>query len=172
MSSRRISALAAAAALAAGTLSFGFTCARASAAPDCSSNKNLWHVHRRLDGAISQLQHDERDYGGHRAAAVDDLVAARGDLVAAEQYAVNVDHDDPSCFQASGPTGGTGGGTRGQGGSNYNIANVGRWVGRLTEQLQNDQRDYGGHRAAAVAQLQKAQAELNAAEQYAAAHGY
>ena len=37
--------------------------APAMARTDCSSNANLAHVHRRLDGAIDQLSHDQRDYG-------------------------------------------------------------------------------------------------------------
>jgi outer membrane murein-binding lipoprotein Lpp len=140
--------------------------APAFARPDCSSNANLWHVHRRLDGAIDQLSHDQRDYAGHRVAALNDLQNARGQIMAAEQYAVNVDHDNPACFRASGSTGGSDRhwGMRGQGGSNANIIGVRRWVERLINQLQSDQRDYGGHRVAAIDDMQAAREQLVAAE--------
>ncbi len=148
-------------------LAVAFACgAPALAKPDCSSNASLWHVHRRLDGAIDQLQHDQRDYAGHRVAAINDLQSARGQIVAAEQYAVSVDHDNPACFRASGPTGGSdvNWGMRGQGGSNSNVTNVRRWVENMIDQLQSDQRDYGGHRVAAINAMQAARTQLIAAE--------
>jgi len=146
----------------------------ALANPDCSSNANLWHVHRRLDGAMDNLNHDTHDYGGHRVAAINDLESARKALVAAEQYAVNTDHDNPACFRASGPAGGSDAawGTRSQLGSNANIGGVARWVGNLVYQLNSDRRDYGGYRAAAVTDMRAAQAQLQAAQAYARSHGY
>src|SRR5579872_2354784 len=148
-------------------LAVAFACAApALARPDCSSNANLWHVHRRLDGAIDQLQHDQRDYAGHRVAAINDLQSARSQIIAAEQYAVNVDRENPACFRASGPTGGSdvNWGMRGQGGSNSNVMGVRRWVENMIDQLQSDQHDYGGHRVAAINAMQAARSELIAAE--------
>ena len=160
----RSSILALSAAFALG--SFVSSVAAASARPDCSSNANLWHVHRRLDGAIDQLQHDQHDYGGHRVTAMNDLQNARNEIVAAEQYAVNVDRENPACFQAHGPTGGSdvNWGRRWQGGSNSNLMSVRRWVERMIDQLQTDQHDYGGHRVAALSDMQAARGELVAAE--------
>ena len=148
--------------------------APASAMPQCASNANLWHVHRRIEGAIDQLSHDQSDYGGHKAAALNDLTTARGELVAAEQYAVQRYNDSPACFQAHGPVGGSAfaWGTRGQGGSNRDIWGVRRWVAGLIGQLNRDNRDYGGHKAAAINALQAARGEMLAAEQYAQGHGY
>lgn len=160
----RLTALGLALAFSFGSLAFAATAAPASARPDCSSNANLWHVHRRLNGAIAQLGKDTHDYAGHRVAAMTDLQNARTELVAAEQYAVATDHDNPACFQAHGPTGAGAPGERGQAGSNVDIKMVTRWVSRLTSQLQSDQRDYGGHRATAVSDLQAAVKELQAAE--------
>jgi len=137
----------------------------ASAKTDCSSNANIWHVHRRLDGTIDHLQHDESDYGGHKVAAMNDLQNARTELVAAEQYAVGTDHDNPACFKARGGTGGSDvkSGARGERGSDADVRYVVRWVGRLAGQLDRDQRDYGGHRVKAIAALHAAQGELRTA---------
>jgi hypothetical protein len=51
------------------------------------SNQNMWVVRGRVEAMIDQLQHDDRDYGGHRAAALNDLQAARHEIVDAEQFA-------------------------------------------------------------------------------------
>lgn len=51
------------------------------------SNQNMWSVRGHVDAMIDQLQHDDRDYGGHRAAAINDLQAARHEIVDAEQFA-------------------------------------------------------------------------------------
>jgi hypothetical protein len=142
--------------------------------PNCSSDANIWHVHRRLDGAIDRLSHDQHDYGGNRVAAMNDLQSARTEIVAAEQYAITTYHANPGCFQAHGPTGGSDAhwGTRGQGKSNSNLWMVDRWVGRMISQLESDQRHYGGHRTAAIRDMQSAQSALKQAEAYAKAHGH
>ena len=121
-----------------------------------------------MDGAIDQLQHDQRDYGGHRVNAINDLQNARNEIVAAEQYAINVDHDNGRCYRAGGPTGGSDAnwGLRGQGGSNRNLLGVRRWVENMIDQLQRDQRDYGGHRVNAINDMQAARNELIAGERY------
>jgi hypothetical protein len=138
----------------------------ADARTDCSSNQNLAQVHRRLDGAIDQLQHDQRDYDGHRVDAINDLQNARQQLVAAEQWAVTNDRDNPRCIRAYGSTGGSdvNWGTRGQRGSNTDVAYVRGWVENMIDQLQRDQRDYGGHRVAAINDMQAARAQLLNAE--------
>src|SRR5579862_3567 len=100
----------------------------AQARNDCASNSNLGYVHHRLDGAIDQLQHDQRDYAGHRVAAISDLQNARNELVAAEQ-------SDPGCYRAGGPTGGSdvNWGLRGQGGSNRDVWYVRSWVENMID---------------------------------------
>jgi hypothetical protein len=137
----------------------------------CASNHNIMHVHRRLDGAIDQLQHDQRDYGGHREHAIDDLQQARGQLVAAEEYAQNTDRDNPRCFRVSGSTGGSdvNWGLRNQPASNGNLLHVRAWVEQMIDQLQRDERDYGGHREQAIDAMQAARNQLLAAEQYSQA---
>jgi len=61
---------------------------------------------------------------------------------------------------------------RGQAGSNMNMVQIERHLNNVINQLSHDQRDYGGHKAAAMRLLQQAQQQLNQAEKYAAAHGY
>jgi hypothetical protein len=148
--------------------------APADARTDCSSNANLAHVHRRLDGAIDQLQHDQRDYGGHRVDAIDDLQNARTQLVQAEQWAANDDRESRACMRAYGSTGDSDAnwGTRGQGGSNRDIWYVRSWVENMIDQLQRDQHDYDGHRIAAINAMQAARTQLVDAEQYVKSRGY
>lgn len=144
-----------------------------AARPDCISNQNIAEVHRHLSGAISQLNHDDRDYGGHRVAAVNDLIAAQGQLDAARAYAVNHDRENPSCFQAYGPSGGDGNPTlRQQPASNRNLLIVRRRLEAMIDQLQRDQHDYDGHRVAAIGAMQTARNELVVAETFARQHGY
>ncbi|HXP95052.1 MAG TPA: hypothetical protein VN905_16375 [Candidatus Binatia bacterium] len=51
------------------------------------SNRNMWYVDGRVKDLIVQLNHDDRDYGGHRVNAINDLQAARNEIAAAEQFA-------------------------------------------------------------------------------------
>ncbi len=146
----------------------------ADARTDCTSNANLAQVHRRLDGAIDQLQHDQRDYGGHRVDAINDLQNARMQLVAAEQWAANNDHESRACMRAYGQTGGSdvNWGMRGQGGSNRDVWYVSSWVDNMIGRLERDQHDYNGHRIAAINAMQAARAQLADAERYARSRGY
>jgi hypothetical protein len=50
------------------------------------STKNIHVVRRRVERLIDMLQHDQRDYGGHRITAINDLQQARNELLQAEQY--------------------------------------------------------------------------------------
>jgi hypothetical protein len=140
----------------------------ADARTDCASNSNLAYVHRRLDGAIDQLAHDQRDYGGHRVDAINDLQNARAQLVEAERRAVNTDRENPACTKAYGPTGGSdvSWGARGDAASDRDLRYVSMWVGSMIDQLQRDQRDYGGHRIAAISAMQAARIQLAEAERY------
>jgi hypothetical protein len=171
---RSINTLALAAAMAAGAVTIGASATPASAEPQCQSNQNVWQVHRRIDGMIDQLQHDDRDYGGHRVAAIRDLSNARQQLVAAEQFAVRHDGDDAACFRAFGPDGGSdiSWGLRSQGSSNRDMTHVSAWTEGLIAQLNRDDRDYNGHKGDAIRDLQAARAQMFAAERFAADHGY
>jgi hypothetical protein len=59
---------------------------------------------------------------------------------------------------------------RSEWGSASNIARVRNGLGSLIDQLQRDNRDYGGHRVAAIGEMRQAQADLTAALRYDRAH--
>ncbi len=59
---------------------------------------------------------------------------------------------------------------RGEWRSNRNIRAVRTRLERVIDSLQRDRHDYGGHRELALDALQKARAELLAAEQYEQSH--
>ncbi|MBV8150621.1 MAG: hypothetical protein JOY59_03615, partial [Candidatus Eremiobacteraeota bacterium] len=56
--------------------------------------------------------------------------------------------------------------TRGERGSARNLVAVRRRLERLIDQMQHDQRDYGGYRVKAIADLQQARADIVSAIQY------
>lgn len=61
---------------------------------------------------------------------------------------------------------------RGEGASAHNLMYVRRRLEALMDQLQRDQRDYGGHRVAALNDLQQARAQLDEAIEYDRTHGH
>jgi hypothetical protein len=60
--------------------------------------------------------------------------------------------------------------SRGEGASARNLQHVRRKLEGLIDQLQHDQRDYGGYRVKAIAALQQARADLDQALQWDATH--
>jgi len=52
---------------------------------DSKSNKNIREIRKHLEKVIDELQHDQHDYAGHRARALDLLNQARQELLSAEQ---------------------------------------------------------------------------------------
>ena len=59
---------------------------------------------------------------------------------------------------------------RSEWGSSANIGAVRSRLDALVDQLQRDNHDYGGHRVAAIADMQQAQAQLTQALRYDRAH--
>jgi len=53
---------------------------------DSRSDSNIFAMRNRLQGYVDQLQQDQRDYGGHRAAAIAWLQRAINELTAALNY--------------------------------------------------------------------------------------
>jgi hypothetical protein len=163
-------ALVLAAALFAGGISVA--AAGAAAESQCQSNHNLSAVDRRLAGVIANLNHDQSDYGGHKATAITALENARGQIREAAHIAIRNDNENPACFRTWNGTGAPDfAGDRGQYGSDRNIAGDVHWIGSLLAQLGNDDRDYAGHKAAAMRQMEVAQNELRAADHFARTHG-
>ena len=62
--------------------------------------------------------------------------------------------------------------TRGEQGSARNILWVKTRLEAIIDSLQRDRRDYGGHREAAIDDLQRARVELQAAINFDAGHGH
>lgn len=58
----------------------------AQARSEWGSAASIAAVRNRLDGLVDQLQRDNRDYGGHRVAAISDMQQAQAQLTAALQY--------------------------------------------------------------------------------------
>ena len=123
------------------------------------SDQNLRYTRAYLDRADDMLSHDQRDYGGHRAAAMNDIDQARGDLTSALQFDKNPDDavkptdvrpDDSDISNIM----------RGQRASNENIDDVKAIVERSIAMLQTDAHDYGGFRVKAIAALQAARDQL------------
>ena len=62
------------------------------------------------------------------------------------------------------------GGLRTERGSQLNVRHVRQKLETLIDELQRDQRDYGGHRVQAIDMMQQARQQLLAAEQFEATH--
>ena len=130
-----------------------------------ASDDNIRYTRLYVNRAVDMLQRDQRDYSGHRAAAVTDLQRAQADLM-------NALRSDTNKEDATLPTRAMTGDedldsyyTRGQFASNQNIAYVRRYVERAIDMLQKDQHDYNGYRVKAIQDLQAARQELLSALQ-------
>jgi hypothetical protein len=59
---------------------------------EVASARNIMEVRRALERLIDQLQHDQRDYGGYRVRAIEDMRRARQNLTAALQWDATHSH--------------------------------------------------------------------------------
>jgi hypothetical protein len=137
----------------------------------CSAGENLVNVRHRIEGAINLLQRDTHYYGGHRLAAIDALSDARLELFGAEHYAITTYGDDPVCFPVSQSSAGSDMPWRvgAPAGGSGDLWGLRKWTDALIYQLNQDDRPYGGHRQAAINNLQVAGSELLASESFALA---
>jgi len=124
------------------------------------SDENLRFARLYVERSNDMLSHDQRDYGGHRVTAMNDLSQARSDLNSALKFDKN--HEDAVL-----PTSAMPGDedleaffVRGQFASNENIEYVRRYAERAIDLLQNDSHDYHGFRAKAIDDLQRARDQL------------
>jgi len=151
------------------------------------SDANLNYVKEHVETAIARLNQDSHDYGGHRAAAVNDLRQADSYINSALSYdgshdrfnsagSTNVVPGSRPGFPTSGgtpyarPTGfggamqpGSGTTTIGQGNSNDSLADARTHLEWAIDAMQRDLHDYGGYRAKAVASMQAARTEIEQA---------
>lgn len=132
------------------------------------SDENLAYTRGFIAQSIDMLQHDARDYGGHRAAAVNDLGSVQADLNAALRYDGN--HDRFADRRIIVPSQ-TQSWQRGQGASNQNIEAVDAYLQSAANALEQDQHDYDGFRVKAIAGIEAARAQLRQAIAYSNQNG-
>lgn len=120
------------------------------------SNGNITYIRGRIAAAISTLNADASDYGGYKHQAVGKLNAADSEMA----QAVSFVHKP-----------GVTGGSHNQGMSNANLAYAKEHVDTAIDRLNGDAHDYGGHRVAAISDLNAANSDLVAALNYDRTHG-
>jgi len=119
------------------------------------STENIMNVRSHVEAAIDSLQRDRSDYGGFKERAIDKLQQARQQLEAAVDFVRN-----PNVRN-----GGTG-----EGASNANLRFVDEHINTAISSLQNDRNDYGGHRIAAINDLQAASEDIASALAFDKSH--
>jgi len=119
------------------------------------STQNIMNVRSHVEAAIDALNQDRTDYGGFKSRAMEKLQQARHELDAAVDFIHN--------------PGVRNGGT-GEGVSNSNLRFVNEHVNTAISNLQSDRNDYGGHRVAAISDLQTASSDIASALAFDKAH--
>ncbi len=107
------------------------------------SNQSIREAYGQVAELIDELGLDKADYNGHRVAAIAQLNTAKSQLFEALKVRRQTD--------------------RAQGYSDASIRDAQRDVTRIIGNLQRDAADYGGHRLAAIADLQTAATDLQQA---------
>lgn len=131
-----------------------------SNARDLGSDRNMRYARWYIERGIDQLQNDQRDYNGHRVAAITDMQQARQDILSG----LHADAGDPR-YAAVAPPGANTSQTymRNQNGSNENLEYVRNMANHAATMLSRDNTDYNGYRARAITALNQAQSQLSAA---------
>jgi len=112
------------------------------------SNESLTDVRQHIQTAIDALNSDGRDVGGFKARAIDKLQQARTQIDDALQFVQRP---------------GVRNGGSGQQVSDANLRFVDEHVRTAIGRLEQDRNDYGGHRAAAINDLQQARGFISSA---------
>jgi hypothetical protein len=109
-----------------------------------TSDENLREMRARLSGLLLDLQAAQGSFGGHRASAVGHFQQAINDLGQALKFRADQD-------------------AAGQNQDDWALRAIANISTRIVASLQADESDYGGHRVDAIASLQAAVSDLNAA---------
>ena len=120
-----------------------------------ASNDNLQFERTQVESAIDALNRDRDDYGGFKERAIDKLQAARSELEAALDFV-----NRPGVQR----------GGSGQRVSDANLRFVDEHVQAAIGRLEADRADYGGHRVAAISDLQNAENFIKQALAFDASH--
>jgi hypothetical protein len=156
-------------AVAAGFVAALTTTSASMAGTNSTSDQNLRYSRAYIERAYDMLSHDQNGYDGHRVAAMSDLSQARADLTEALHY----DRNPEDASIPAGPSPGDSAVadfTRSQHASTENLEFTRTYIEHAVDMLQRDAHDYGGFRAKAVAALQAARAQLDAAVAYRESH--
>ena len=149
----------------------GSTAGVALAQNQTQSNLNLYQVAGDIGTAIMTLERDQQDYGEHRAREIGWLRKAHKELRQSEKWAASHGYGYTQPISPAPPPYHGSGGRYVQSTSNQTVVDARNHVPNWIAQLQSDNRDYGGHRAAAIGYLQNAETELNLAIQWFNSHG-
>jgi len=160
-------ALGSSAAASAAPIVFPIASSNVYSVPPGRSDANMRWAAARTERDIDLLQQDQRDYGGHRAAAVSDLQGARYQIGLGLAYDAGAESKIAALKAAMNQTAPA---LRNDCASDANLKYARRDVEKTIDVLQRDNTDYGGHRVAAIADLQKARQEIVAALIYDATH--
>ncbi|HEY7994003.1 MAG: hypothetical protein ACHQY2_00535 [Candidatus Eremiobacterales bacterium] len=136
------------------------------------SNSNLRFVNEHVNTAISNLQSDNNDYGGHRVTAINDLQTANSDI--AQALAFDKAHPGTARVQNTAPVapvspvtmGNTSTGHAGQHQSNQSLVNARQNLEQAIDSLSRDAHDYGGFRVKAMEAMQSARTQIDQALQF------
>ena len=129
------------------------------------SDSNLRWARYRVEENIDMLQRDRHDYNGYRVRAIADMQAARTQILLGLGYDRN--HEWPgartmgTAMTAAVPVDNR---------SDRNLLQVRGNLEHIIDVLQRDNHDYGGHRAAAIAALQRARQDIIIALRYDSRH--
>ncbi len=128
------------------------------------SDNNLRWARYRVEENLDMLQRDRHDYNGYRVRAIADMQAARTQILLGLGYDRN--HDWAAARPLAAAASAVGVDNR----SDRNLLIVRRNVEHIIDVLQRDNHDYGGHRVAAIAALQRARQDIIVALRYDSRH--
>ena len=134
----------------------------AAAVPGPQSDQNLRWARGRIEFDIDQLQRDQHDYDGHRVKAIEAFQDARNQLdiaLAYDRYRGDAAVAVP--YEPAWPVDNR---------SDANLVQVRRDIENVIDNLQRDDRDYGGHRSDAISLLQSGSQQLDDALRYDGRH--
>lgn len=125
-----------------------------------SSDRNLRRVYRGVERVIDNLQRDNKDYNGHRVAAINDLRQAREALKDALQFDRSKELPTPPPYRTQSTSANP---NNVPNRSDRNLRKMIRVLERDVDMLQHDQHDYNGNRVKAINYIQQGRDELKAA---------
>ena len=138
-----------------------------AALPGPHSDQNLRWARNRVERDLDQLMRDQKDYGGHRGKAIADFQAARHQLLMGLGYDNGRDYVPNALMNSNSRVNPT---ENPCGRSDVNLISVRRDVEHVIDVLQHDNGDYGGHRVAAISDLQQGREQIVLAIQWDSTH--